>query len=432
MSSSEAEARGVPAGGVAARESAQAGAAAVPAVSRGGMLRSLRHRDFRLFWLGLVMALTGFQVQRVGLAFLAYDLTGSALYLTLVFLGDSLPMVLLSPIGGVIGDRLNRKLVLMVTRTTIAIAAVMVCLLTVSGLVQAWQLLIFALVTGLCYAFDLPTRQAMVRDLVPERDFVNAVALTSSAMQGSRIIGPAVGGAILALGGPGGAFAVMAAGQVGQVLMVMLLNLPHVRRAQAQSVLANLVEGARFIAGRESIWVLFLISMIPALFAMNYMSLTPVFALDVLGRGEASIGIMYAVAGIGALTGSILIAAHGERLARPSVSALAAVAFSLLVIVFAVSRLYPVSLVLLVLVGASGSIYSVGTNSAVQAQTPREMQGRVMGVYQMTWNAQFFGALGVGAAADVVGAPGALAIAGAISAAAIGVVILLRPRIRSM
>jgi MFS family permease len=400
-------------------------------VTRGGVFRSLRHRDFRFFWFGLGMALTGFQVQRVGLSFLAYELTGSALYLTLVFLGDSLPMLLLSPFGGVVGDRVNRKLVLVVSRTTIAVSAVIICLLTFTGLVQAWHLLAFALLTGTCYAFDLPTRQAMIRDLVPERDFVNAVALSSSVMQGSRIIGPAIGGAALVLVGAGGTFVLMAAGQIGQVLMVLLLRTPAIRRLQTQGMLANLAEGARFIARRESIWLLLIVSTIPALFAMNYATLTPVFALDVLGQSKAAIGIMFTAAGIGALAGSFLVAGYGDRLARPRTSAIMAIAFSLLVVVFAFSSFYPLSLILLVLIGGAGSIYSVGNNSAVQSQTPREMQGRVMGVYQMTWNAQFFGALGVGAVADIVGAPAALAVAGLVSASAIAALLILRPSLRA-
>ncbi|MGD9893429.1 MAG: MFS transporter [Dehalococcoidia bacterium] len=397
----------------------------------GGMLRSLRHRDFRLFWLGLGMALTGFQVQRVGLGFLAYELTGSALYLTLVFLGDSLPMLVLSPIGGVVGDRVNRKLVLVISRTTIAVSAVAVCVLTITGLVEAWQLLIFALLTGVCYAFDLPTRQAMIRDLVPERDFVNAVALSSSVMQGSRIIGPAIGGVTLALVGAGGTFLLMAAGQIGQVVMVLALRAPTPRGSQTQGMLANLVEGARFIVRKESIWMLMLISTIPALFAMNYTSLTPVFALDVLDRGKGSIGVMLSAAGVGALAGSVLVAAYGDRLARPRVSAMMAILFSLLVVAFAVSRIYPLSLALLVLIGCTGAVYTVSNSSLVQSQTPREMQGRVMGVYQMTWNAQFFGALAVGAFADAVGAPSALALAGLISAGVIGLLLTVRPALRA-
>lgn len=401
------------------------------AASGGGMLRSLRHRDFRLFWIGLGMALTGFQVQRVGLGFLAYELTGSALYLTLVFLGDSLPMLVLSPIGGVVGDRVNRKMVLVISRTTIAVSAVAVCVLTYTGLVEAWQLLAFALLTGTCYAFDLPTRQAMIRDLVPERDFVNAVALSSSVMQGSRIIGPAIGGVTLALVGAGGTFLLMAVGQIGQVAMVLALSVPAMRAVQTQGVLANLAEGVRFIARRQSIWLLMLVSVIPALFAMNYATLTPVFALDVLGRSKSSIGVMLSAAGVGALAGSVLIAAYGDRLARPRTSAVMAIVFSLLVVAFALSRFYPLSLALLVLIGGAGSVYSVGNNSLVQSQTPREMQGRVMGVYQMTWNAQFAGALLVGAFADAAGAPGALAVAALVSAGAIGLLLAARPALRA-
>jgi MFS family permease len=394
------------------------------------MFRSLRHRDFRLFWLGLGFALTGFQVQRVGLGFLAYDLTGSALYLTLVFLGDSAPMLLFAPIGGVIGDRVNRKLVIMVSRCTIAALAVLICLLVFSGLIAAWHLLVFSLLTGVCYAFDLPARQAMIRDLVPDDDFVNAVGLSSSVMQGSRIVGPAIGGIALTLVGAGGTFALMAAGQLGQVLMVAALTVPHVLRPPAQSVAANMREGFAFIIRHETIWMLMLVATIPALFATNYASLTPVFALDVLSREKAAIGVMFAAAGVGALAGSMAVAAYGETLARPRASALFAAAFGVSVVAFALSGSYPLSLMLLVVVGALGSAYSVGNSSALQTRTPREMQGRVMGVYQITWNAQFFGALLIGALADAAGAPFALVLAGLLTAAAVLALLALRPSLR--
>jgi MFS family permease len=318
----------------------------------------------------------------------------------------------------------------MVSRCTIAALAVLVCLLVFAGLIAAWHLLVFSLLTGVCYAFDLPARQAMIRDLVPEEDFVNAVSLASSVIQGSRIVGPAIGGAALTLVGAGGTFALMAAGQVGQVVMVAALAVPHVRRAAAQSMVANLREGFAFIARHETIWLLLLVATIPALFATNYASLTPVFALDV-GQQKAAIGVMFSAAGVGALAGSMTVAAYGERLARPRVSALFAVAFGLAVVAFALSRSYPLSLALLVVIGAMGSAYSVGNSSALQTRAPREMQGRLMGVYQLTWNAQFIGALAVGALADAAGAPLALALAGCISAAAILALLALRPALRA-
>ena len=401
-----------------------------PTPRTGGMFRSLRNRDFRLFWIGLGLALTGFQVQRVGMGFLAYELTGSALYLTLVFAGDTIFMLLLAPIGGVYVDRVDRKLLLMVTRGGIAVLAVIATVLVVTGWVQAWHLLVLTLISGVLYAFDIPTRQAMIRDLVPEEDFVNAIALSQSIIQGGRIIGPALGGVALALVGTSGTFVLWAAGQLGLVVMVGMIRGSHKARAGTTSALANLTEGFRFIARQEAIWVLMLMSAIPALFAMSYQSLMPVFAQDVLGQGKSQIGTMLAATGVGALAGSVLVAAIGDRVARPWVAAVAAIAFSLIVTVFALSPVYLLSLALLVLTGAAGAVYSVVNSSVVQTRTPPEMQGRVMGVYQLTWNVQLFGSLFVGALADALGAPPALAIAGMLSAGAVALLMILRPSLR--
>lgn len=407
---------------------APAAGSQLPGSRPGGMLRSLQHRDFRLFWIGLGLALTGFQVQRVALGFLAYDLTGSALFLTLVFGGDSLPMIVLSPIGGVVVDRVNRKTLLLVTRLLIAITGFSVGILVLTGLVAAWHLLIFALATGVLYAFDIPARQAAIRDLVPEEDFFNAVALSSSIIQASRIVGPAIGGLALVTTGPGGAFLCMGAGNLGQVLMVALTRLPHRPLPRTQGTLANLKDGFRFILRNEPVWMLMLMAAIPALFSMTYQSLTPVFAEDVLGQGRGAIGAMLTAAGIGALAGSMAVAAAGERFGRPTASALAAVVFSLVVVLFALSPSYPLSLALLVVVGMTGAIYSVSNSTLVQSITPRELQGRVMGVYQLTWNVQLGGSLLIGAMADAAGAPAALTAAGFLSAALVLALLGFRQR----
>lgn len=398
--------------------------------ARGGMFRSLRHRDYRLFWIGLGLALAGFQAQRVALSFLAYKLTGSALYLTLVFSGDSLPMLLLAPLGGVVVDRVNRRTLLIVTRALLAALALVVAVLVLAGWIEAWHLLLFALATGALYSFDIPTRQAAIRDLVPEEDFVNAVALSSTVIQGTRIVGPAVGGLALATIGAGGAFVIMAAGNLGLVLLLLAMHLPHTPSVRGTSALANLRDGFRFIARREDIWAMMVIAALPTMFAMSYQSLTPVFAQDVLGQGKGAIGIMLTAAGIGALIGSAWVAGRGERMGGSRMAALSAIGVSLLVVLFALSRNYLLSLVLLVVIGAVGALYSVLNSTLVQTRTPRDMQGRVMGVYQLTWNVQFFGALLVGALADAAGAPAALALIGVLSAASVGAMMVLRPSLR--
>lgn len=394
-------------------------------------LRSLRHRDFRLFWLALGLAMVGFQVQRVALGFLAYDMTGSALFLTVVFFGDSLPMVILSPIAGVIVDRLDRRLMLILTRGLIGVLAALLAALVFGGLARPWHLLAFTLITGVLYSFDIPARQAAVRDLVPDDDFFNAVAITATFQQSTRIVGPAIGGLLLVVTGPGGALALMAFANAGTVALIALVRLVHRPSARAQSVLANFRDGLRFVAGQERVWALMLISAIGSLFGMTYQSLTPVFAQDILGQGRAAIGAMLSAAGVGALVGSLAITVWGHILGRAWVSAAAAIAFGLLVALFGRSTSYPLTLTILVAVGALGALYQILNNSVVQTLTPREMQGRVMGVYQMTWNSTVLGSFLIGGVADRAGAPTAAVVAGLVTAVAVAVVLVARPGLRA-
>ncbi len=397
-----------------------------PAVG-GGALRSLRHRDFRIFWCGFGAGVLGFQVLRVGLGLLVYELTGSALYLALVFGGDSIPMLLLSPIGGVLSDRMNRKAVLMASRSCVALLAVAIAILTATDMIAVWHLLVFALLSGICYAIDVPARQAMIHSLVPAGDLVNAIALTSIIRQAARIVGPALGSvAVLTLGAEG-TFAIMAVGQAGNVLLVALVRLPRDAPARTASAAANLKEGLRFVAAHEPVWTLMLVSAIPAMTAMAYQSLTPVFAQDVLGRGSAAIGVMLTAAGIGALAGAALMMAFARWFGGARAATIAAITFGLVVGAFALTQSYPLALLLLVAAGATGAVYSIGTGSIIQQRTPRELQGRVMGVYQTTWELQVIGALAVGALADVTSAPAALALAGLVGSALIGALLLLRP-----
>lgn len=371
----------------------------------------------------------GFQVQRVGLGFLAYDLTGSALYLALVFSGDSIPMIVLSPLGGVIGDRLDRRLVVMISRTCVAVLALAVALLTATGAIETWHLLLFALLTGICYAIDVPARQAMLHDLAPRDGLVNAIALTATLRQASRIVGPAIGGLALLLVGVQGTFALMAVAQVAAVLTVMTIRLPHRPRPAQSSVRADLAQGFRFIAGHRVIRTLMFVSTVPALTAMAYQALTPVFAIEVLARGGSTIGLMLSAAGFGALIGSMLITVRPDRMTSATASMLWAILFSIVVAAFAFSGNLILSLLLLVGAGLSNAVYTIGVSSAIQRRTPAEIQGRVMGVYQTTWELQILAALLTGALADLIGAPGALAIAGAISALAVtGLLVLTDTR----
>lgn len=400
--------------------------------SRWAALGALRHSDFRTFWVGFGVAMLGFQIQRVGLGFLAYDLTGSALYLALVFSGDSIPMILLSPLGGVIGDRVNRRMVLIVSRSWVAVLAFSVAVLVAAGVIETWHLLLFALLTGICYAIDVPARQAMLHDLVPREELVNAIALTATLRQASRIIGPAIGGLALLLVGVQGTFALMAVAQLVGVLSVTMVRLPHRPRHGTSTVSADLLQGFRFISRHRAIRMLMLVSAVPALTAMAYQALMPVFAVEVLGRGGSAIGVMLAAAGVGALAGSMLVTARPDRHSSPVAAMLWAILFGLVVAAFALSRHFGLSLGLLVAAGLTNAVYTIAVSSAIQRRTPPEMQGRVMGVYQTTWELLVLAGLLVGALADVVGAPIALAIAGSVSTVAVAGLLLAYSRARQV
>lgn len=408
-------------------ESTRATAGQTRATARGGALVALRHRDFRLFWTGVALSHIGYDVQRVGLGVLAYRLTGSAFLLALILTGDALPMVVLSPIGGALSDRLNRRLVLVCSRCMVGGSALVVALLTAAGWITTWHLLAYALVAGICYAFDVPARQVLIRDLVPGRDFVNAVALTATLRQASRIVGPAIGSAALLLGGIPATLALMAAGQLGLVALAALVRLSHEPRPRTASASAILGEGLRFIVRHEAVWALLIVAAIPPLFCMAYLALVPVFARDILGRGDAAIGVMLTAAGVGALAGSALVAAYPDRAGRPAGAVIAAASAGLAVAAFAASPGYLPSLALLVAAGAAIAVVTVVTTTAVQQRTPPAMQGRVMGVYQVTWELQVAGALGIGALADLLGAPMALGLAGLAGAAAAVALGVLRP-----
>ncbi|HEY8492153.1 MAG TPA: MFS transporter [Dehalococcoidia bacterium] len=399
----------------------------------GGLFRSLRHRDFRLVWLGLIPALTGFWIQNIAQGWLAYELTGSASFLGLVAAGSSIPMLFLSLLGGVIADRVNRKRLLVITRSLIAAMAFALATAALAGYVRPWHLLAFAVGSGIAYSFDLPTRQAVIRQLVPPEDLANAVALTSSMIQAAGVAGPALGGVLLGLVGAEGCFYLTAAGHLSLVGVLLFTRIPsatgdHLER----SILSNLAEGLDFIRRSEAILLLMVLAAIPSVLGGPYISFLPIFATEVLGQGESGYGWLMAATMVGAVTGSLIIAAVGNTPRKAGFNIGGAVAFGLVLVLFALSSHFYLSLVLLAATGVARSGYATMNNAMVQLATPDEYQGRVMSAYMITWNLQPVGALLMGAAADAVGVQAAVAAAGVLTALAVTALAAAKPVLRSM
>lgn len=397
-----------------------------------GMFRSLRHRDYRLFWAGIGIALVGFWVQQVAQGWLAYDLTNSKSFLGLVSVAWSIPMFTLSLFGGVMADRVNRKLLMTLTRTMLALLIGLLGALDALGVVRPIHILVISFFSGVAWAFDLPTRQALIREMVPPEDFTNAVALTTAVIQGGRIVGPAAAGVLIPVIGTSGCFFITAASQVGLVALLLMtqVNPRSTSEARGDSVLSNLREGLGYIAAHESILLLMVMATVASLLASPVLTLMPAFAKDVLHGGAKANGALVTAVGIGGLAGSLAIAAYSREHGRGMVASLGAVAFGLSVVAFALSRDLSLSLGLGVVIGFTSVAYSTMNNALVQVSAPIELQGRVASAYMLTWNIQPLGNMIVGALADATSVSAAVAAGGAVSAAGVAALMMARPAVR--
>lgn len=378
---------------------------------------ALQHRDYRLFWMGLVASVVGYQMSQLGMAWLAYELTGRPRTLALLGLATAGPAILLNLVGGTLADRLERRRLIMGTQSTVLVLMGVLATLTLTGGLAVWHLLVLAAASSAVFAFDTPARQALYPRLVPRPHLTSAVALNSSVWQGSRIVGPALGGVLIARADAGWLFVMAALGAVLMVLAVFLIRPLPREEGAPRSPFREVTEGVRFVKGNSLFSFLIGIAFCNSLFGMSYIFLLPVFAQDVLRVGAEGLGYLSAVGGVGSLLATLGAGALGGIAARGTLLIGGAVGFGLLLIAFALSPWFLLSLLLLFLGGVAGSVYMVLTLSTLQERVPDHLRGRVMGIFSVTWSMMPLGAVQSGFIADAVGAPFAVALGGALTVA---------------
>ena len=392
---------------------------------------ALRYPGFRILWLSLLPGTLGMMMGVVAFGFVAYQLTGSATTLAVVNAGWGLPMVVCSPLAGVVADRFSRRRVLLVTQSVVGLTAVGACLLIASGRVQVWQLLLVTLVQGVAFAFNMPARQALVAELVPREELANALAIQNAGLNFNRVAGPANGGALLTLPavGPAGVYAVMAG--LYLVVLLALWRLPATgqpgRAAQAtprarSSVVGQLGAGLAYVFGRSDLRRLLLLAFLPLLFGMPYQALMPAIAAQVFEVDAAGLGALLTANGLGALGGSIAVAGMVgagavARLAR--LQYLSGILFGTALTGFALMEALIPALILVAVVGGASAAYTAVNNTLLMGQTPPEYHGRVMGVYMMTFAAMPLSSLPAAWMAERVGLSATLALCGVVSAAVV-------------
>jgi MFS family permease len=382
-------------------------------------VRALRHRNFRLFFGGQLISLIGTWMQSVAQSWLVYRLTGSSVLLGTVGFASQFPVFVLAPIGGTIADRHNRHRLVIATQVASMILAFVLAALTLANRIQVWHVFVLAALLGAVNAFDIPSRQSFIVDMVGKEDLMNAIALNSSMFNGARIVGPAIAGILVASIGEGWCFFANAVSYLAVIAGLLMMRIECPRRMTTESPLATMIEGFRWVAGAAPIRALLLLLGLLSLVAMPYAVLMPIFADRILHAGARGLGLLMGFSGVGALAGALLLAAKTGLRGLGRWIVIATAAFGISLILFSWSRTLWLSALLLVPVGMALMVEMAASNTLIQSMVPDELRGRVMAVYSMMFMGMApFGALFAGAIADRIGAPltvsvGAVACLGA-------------------
>ena len=397
-------------------------------------LSALRHRNYRLYWFGLLSAVMGLQILWVGQAWLVYDLTHSPLFLGLVGFSQALPAILLNMVGGVVADRLDRRKLLIVTQSVNSLIVLVLAVLVAIHQIEVWHLITAAVAAGAVGAFDQPSRMAFAPQLIPPEDLLNAIAMQQMIWQGSRVIGPAIGGLLIALVGVEACFFLTAAAVGGMVLCIAAIKLEQRTGSQPRGrhLGHDLAEGVAFIKASPVVTGLIGMTFFNSIFGLSHEVLLPIFARDVYQVGSEGYGSLIGISGIGAVVATVVIAMLGNYPHKGRLLLPGAVGFGLSLIAFALSPSFLLSMGIMFVAGLLNSFYMTTASASVQMIVPNQLRGRVMGVYGLTWSMLPLGGMVMGSLASLWSAPAAVVVGGMMVAGMALVLAATLPALRSL
>ena len=376
--------------------------------------RSLRHRNFRLFFFGQGTSLIGTWMQSIAQGWLVLELTNSAFWVGAVSALTSLPILIGSLPAGVFVDRVNKHRLVILTQALSALQALALAVLLWAHAIALWQVAVIAVFLGAVNAFDTPARQAFMVELVGKEDLGNAIALNSSAFNAARVVGPSVAGVLISVVGLAWCYFLNAVSYLAVIWGLAVMRLPPFERPErVGSGWARFREGARFVVGDRRIFALVTLMAVMSVFGYPYLVLMPVFARDVQRVGAAGLGFMMATMGVGAVVAALGLAVLERRVRKGAVLLWTGPIFGLAVAAFAVCPWFPLALVILPISGGAMILNSAVTNTLIQTIVPDHLRGRVMGFYVFVFLGMApFGAFQAGWAAEQIGAPVAVAVGG--------------------
>jgi MFS family permease len=387
------------------------------------IFRSFQYRNYRLFFAGQGISLIGTWMQRIAMPWLVYHITGSPLLLGVVGFAGQIPTFLLSPIAGVLTDRWNRYYVLIVAQIVAMLQALALTLLFYTGTIQVWHIVVLSILMGCFNAFDVPSRQSFVIDLVEKReDLGNAIALNSLMFNGARLIGPSVAGVLLASAGEGICFLSNAVSYLFVIASLLLMKVPARENIKRNShILKDMQAGFSYTFGFAPLKHLILLLGLVSIMTMPYQVLMPVFAKEVLKGGSHTFGFLMGAAGLGAFAGGLYLASRKSVLKLGRIVPYAAAVSGIGLIGFSLSQFFILSMLMMIIAGLGMMLHTAASNTILQTIVDEDMRGRMLSIYTMAiMGTAPFGSLLAGSLAKVIGTPqtimagGIACIAGAI------------------
>ena len=401
-------------------------------VSTPNTFRAFHNEGFRRLWPANGLSYTARWMQMTMLSLLVLDMTDSPWMVALVGFFGMAPLLVLSLVGGVLADRLNRQRLYAITQTANLFASIAITVVLFLGWVQVWHAYITVLVTGTTWALDFPARRSLIQDLLGRDGVTNGIALDSVAMHGSRMVGPALAGGLMTWIDVSGGYIVVSAFYVVSAMFLWFLRVPA-RKAilhDGTTPLRNLVEGLRYVMRNQTIRATVIVTVLMNFLFFSYMQMVPVIARDTLGVGTGLTGVLMSADGMGAFLGAFVIASmvriryHGRIYIWGSMLALA------LLLAFSFSSWYGFSFPIMVLMGLGVAGFATMQSTIVILVAKEEMRGRALGVISLGIGAGPLGALMVGAIADKISPTFAIGVNACIGLVLVGLVWLLIPALR--
>ncbi|MCM8771251.1 MAG: MFS transporter [Candidatus Omnitrophica bacterium] len=380
-------------------------------------LRAFSYKNYRLFFSGQIISLTGTWMQMIAVVWLVYRLSHSAFLLGLVGFTSQIPTFFFSPVAGVLADHLERRKILITTQTLAMLQAFLLAGLALTSRISVGWIVILSIFLGIINAFDAPVRQAFVMDMIEKKaDLGNAIALNSSMFNAARLLGPSLAGIIIAAFGEGICFLLNGVSFLAVILALLLMQTKQKKSPfETSHMLKRLKEGLVYAFGFKPIrYTLFLVTFF-SLIGMSYVVVMPVVAKEILGGNAKTLGFLMGAAGLGALIGTIYLAAQKTSQGLEIIIPFSAIIFGVSLIIFSFSHILWLSLLLMLCVGFGMMVQMAASNTVIQTITDDDKRGRVMSLFTMAFMGMGpFGSLLAGGLTEKIGAAHTLIINGSL------------------